>query len=332
MPDRPPLYLHAGFPKCATTALQGLMMADGHRITRAMGLTWIGRGMQPWADGPPVSEIMYQPDQTRAALTSLPLDPTARYLMSSEALSNHFDALHPAWARFDIRRIVLTIRLPIATRLSEYCFSGWLTKQPHQIKLHHPTDTRSHVITRLQSTAPLALCPIEPQGLATRVLTHFGAPVPKGAEDLLTAKGASNPSSPPALAATLAEMLSDRLAKPIPGPLRSTFTNMARIYRGPPEFAEALPEAFVTEVRQPAFIKEALETYRAILSLGGTSPEDTDAALSQSHKTLTALTQRPTPSPDLKAAMRTHANWTLRKVQEDRPEIRDLFKPEFQVG
>lgn len=325
MPDKPDLVIHAGLPKCATTAIQQVLFQNDAALTKTADRTWIGRGMILNGAGAPVSEMMYQPEETMQRIASLNLKSEAKYLISSEALAHRPQMIEALAGRFAISQIILTTRLPCLMALSDYCFSGWLTRPPAQAGLLGRTDSLRQTCEKLKRFAPVTLCPIEPEHLGRRFLGLFCEDIPDSIEADMARLGAANPSTPPALAATLYSVLQDRLTVPVPGHLRSAFTRMAMINRGPPEFARVLPPDIYRVFHDSAAARAEVAAYDAFLADFGVDPHLRDQTQRVCTGKLKELSEKDQVAPDMLSEMRAHSEWFVKRIQKDSPETAALF-------
>lgn len=272
---RPRLLLHPGFPKCATTTVQHQLMQQDFRLVRDMGWTWLGQGLRPFDGLPPVLDIGYRAEQIAADLSARAFRPDRTYLLTAESI------LTARWLwpllreRFEVLRVLCTVRMPLLQALSDYCYSGWLRRTPEQwagnsggallLRLSRMKDQLRDMTAALQA-GPASLCPIEPAGLMRRVLTGLAGPDAR-VPDLPTVR--RNVGISPLLAAHLSravEGIEALLARPEQRRILLHAAQRAANHRG---VTATMPAAFAHILRDaPRMVREVGEYREWLLGAG----------------------------------------------------------------
>ncbi len=257
-PKKPRLVVHAGLPKCATSTVQRLFVAEDYRFSKHIGVAPLGKSFKPFSKFPPVMEIRGDPDRLVRAIEDNTYDPDALYFLSSEALAHGGPVFQALLDRFDVLKIVYTVRMPMARAWSAYCYSGWLSGpvtllfgSSHGMRIAMGERRLQACITKMRDTygRAVTLCPIEPDDLELRFnATCFDMPFEQ-IRPGLPALHKMNQSFGILPAAIFAEEIFKRPQVPPRGDWMA-LTRLAKdAFRGQTEANAALPAAIYDDVQ-----------------------------------------------------------------------------------
>jgi hypothetical protein len=164
---KPELFLHPGFPKCATSTIQRAFVVNGHGLANYFQVGFLGRQFQPNAGYPPVVQLMDNPQSCIEAVRDYKYK-LGSYFLSNEALPSSVDFVKELERIFIIRRTAFTVRLPVLQAISQFRYSGW-TQHSFSKSLASGYgsifSTKNRLIPRLKYfeniSAEFCLCPIE---------------------------------------------------------------------------------------------------------------------------------------------------------------------------
>ncbi|MBK5928439.1 hypothetical protein [Rhodobaculum claviforme] len=313
------IVLHPGLPKCATSTLQRLFVMEDHALARALGVAVLGKGFVPMNGPPPVTELMYAPEDCLRALRAQDYPP-GQYFLSSEALASQPDFIAEIAQLFTVSRMVVTVRFPPAQALSNFRYSGWLTQDLHGALADratgplHALQRHARKLAQLSALAETLACPVEGAGLAERFcLTCFAqTPARLGDAPFATLRPA-NESIGLGFATALREALVAQ-GLTVTGADRARLVKLAQRRRLPPDVAGLMPEGFAPADLAPAL--DALEGYGALLRDHGVAAADTATAVAAAEAQFRALLARPGATRPQMATLRRHAGAVVRAATD----------------
>jgi len=315
------LVLHPGFEKCATTALQWRFFHADCALARALDVIWLGEGFKPYNGLPPVMEIGLAPKETVARIASMPLQDEATYFLSAESLVNDKSVQKALADRFEVSRIVLTIRFPPLLELSDYAFRGWLTHSVEKLliarhgTIAHRFDLCRKAITGLKKTfdQEVHLCPIDLPDLEERFLHSAFGRLPERFAALMKATPERNASASLALAATMHEVLQETSADLTPTGKQQLIRAM-QADPGPARFDDWLPQSVLDYLADRRTLERSIQSYNRILK-GSISDDQIRALDDIVRDRAIALSQKTPIGPAEAQALRAHASALLAKAQ-----------------
>lgn len=310
---KPHLIVHPGFAKCATTSLQKIFQADDFQILSDHGAIWLGRGFIPHNHTPPVYEMSENPGGSIETIHSLDLDNQAKYFLSAENLVNHPLILKALCDRFNLARMVFTIRHPFFMTISEYCFRGW-THISMENALHAGIRSGNKQVVRklnqIESLTPanILLCAIENRRLLSAFCEKtFGytspATIARGA-----ALSAQNKSIHPCFADALQEKMKiSRIGNPS-GDERRRMVRVAQNHVQVPDIDEYLPLSLLDLINDEGLMNDLTGGYLALLQRYGAGNDELVEAESLTQNRLDDMRRkRPVPDDLLDAIRKTAA-------------------------
>lgn len=168
MNRRPPMILHPGLPKCASSSIQRMFVLDDHAVGKALDVDVIGRNFQVGNGYPDVSKLMYEPETVKNELRKGDFLPDRTHFLSNEALSSNADFLDELARRFEIKRVIFSVRFPPLQAISNFAYSGWLRSGFSDFSAGKATSphrainrVRSHLDRFRAYSDDIRVCPVE---------------------------------------------------------------------------------------------------------------------------------------------------------------------------
>jgi hypothetical protein len=317
---KPALIVHPGFNKCATTSIQTLFMREDHVMARRAGVVWLGTEFAPFNGMPPVMEIGYRPDEAVAHIGALALDPGQRHFLSAESLLGADKVWAALKDRFEIARIIMTIRLPLLQALSHFCFSSWMTMSLERA-ITHPSSgfgarnsfANQALLKLKRSYCPeVLLCPIEPDHLEERFCTQAFGVVPEGLAHHSKAVGVRNTSISPLFATALSEMLPKFADYTLQPSHRAGLARAVQLAKEPEEFAHHLPPALKDYLQDKDEMGQQTKGYDTLLAQYGVDAATRARCVEVTGRRLSALAAKKAAPGAMIQAARLFARQTLR--------------------
>lgn len=311
---KPTLVLHPGFPKCATSYIQRLFVQKEYALSRALGVRAIGRDFIPENGYPDVTKAMYNYSAFLAELEQAAF-PIGDYILSNEAISNKSHIMPLLAKRFTIRRVVFTIRFPPIAAISNFRFSGWLSRTLQEFLDAPPNfvfGSTSRFETKIKRFSgfgvDVAVCPIEDCG--PPLWQRFSKVAFDIAPDsqlfpwIRTLKNTNQSISLAFAEAMAIELESAGLRNPSPY-LRQSLVKLAQSQELPSDLQGLAPHAFRT-LDENSFIAALLE-YDELMAAWQTEPIIRAAALKQARENTRKILDTPLADPAQMRELQNHA-------------------------
>jgi hypothetical protein len=296
------LVVHPGVAKCATSTIQRFFVVNNYMNARMCGCIWMGKKFKAYNGYSPVSEIMYSKDACIRDIGLLQPDPDLNYILSSEALMDSPAIINALKEKFEIKKAVVTIRMPLLQAISNYCYSGWIGESfdvfintsKNGIRNNHDYLDRSLIIFQRQITGDVRLCPIEHGDVVSFFCREaFEKPVFTAVD---YNQGSSNKSISLNFATALSECLisienykSNQVEK-------RKLIDAVRLHQESEEISSYIPPEMQNLFRNKNFINEQLILYRKMLRKFGQDTIIIENTISKARDILGAWAEYPSYS------------------------------------
>lgn len=270
--EKPSLVLHPGFPKSGSSSIQHIAVSDDFRAMAELGYKALGRGFRPNDGYPDVSRLMYDREACIQDISENSYS-GSKYFLSNEAVGSEREIYEALIRRFRITRCVFSVREFIASILSNYKYSGWLSSDPMQYILNSNMGLKN-VIERRRTKIneacayadDLRLCAIEgsQSSFTSRFFTVCFDRIPSIVLNTrCTTPAVLNRSVGLAFSKALyLEMKELGLHDP-PTVMRAEFVKAARYYSLPPDLQNLSID--IGDVLRLDAIEDAIEAYHDFL-------------------------------------------------------------------
>lgn len=315
---KPTLILHPGFPKCATSYIQSLLVHKKYALPRALGVQAIGKDFKSENGYPDVAKAMYNFDAFLGDLDRATF-PMGDYIMSNEAFNAKSQIVPALEQKFVIVRSIFTIRFPPLAAVSNFRYSGWLSRTLQEFLEAGPNfvfGSGARFETKIKRFSSfgvdVVVCPIEDCGvpLWQRFFQMaFGTAPDSNLFPWIAKFKNANQSISLAFAEAMAiELENAWLRNPSPY-LRQSLVKLAQNYRLPSDLQGLAPPAFRT-LKEDPFIA-ALVEYNELMAAWKTEAGIRAAALKQARENTQKLLATPLADAAQMRRLRVHARSLL---------------------